>query len=234
MSLDNVDDATRVLEHLEDQWRTALKAESAAEIKKLQEEYSETLRLAEEARAQAAQDTQRVAAELAEHQEKAAEQQRESRAQIDALTTGLLTLQNQHQEDLRRDIETSRAHVQVLLKKYSGESKSRVKSATVIILLATVFAADLSAYLALDPDSLAKKSWILILASAAVILSSGLIGEYVAKKSKSKSKRRFFEQFHSDLFVQRYAEYLEVDYENSSVNIRELPESGEELLAKRN
>ncbi|MNJ68105.1 hypothetical protein D3C77_643250 [compost metagenome] len=113
-----------------------------------------------------------------------------------------------------------------------------MKTTTVIILIATVFAADFSAYLALAPDSFAKKSWILVLASMAVVLSSGLIGKYVAKKSKNKSKRRFFEQFHSDLFVQRYAEYLEVDYENSSVNIRELPESavesGEELLAKRN
>jgi len=238
MSLDNVDDASRVLEHLEDQWRTSLKEESEAEIKKLQEEHSETLRVAEEGRALAAQDTQRVAAELAEHQEKAAEQQRESRAQIDALNTGLLALQNQRQEELRRDIETSRAHVQALLKKYSGENKSRVKATTVIILIATVLAADFSAYLALAPDSFATKSWILILASLAVILSSGLIGEYVAKESKSKSKRRFFEQFHLDLFVQRYAEYLEVDYENSSVTIRELPESvdesGEELLAKRN
>jgi hypothetical protein len=92
--------------------------------------------------------------------------------------------------------------------------------------------------LALAPDSFATKAWIIILASLAVILSSGLIGEYVAQESKSKSKRRFFEQFHLDLFVQRYAEYLEVDYENSSVTIRELTEAadepGEELLAKRN
>ncbi|MDH4552867.1 hypothetical protein [Pseudomonas sp. BN607] len=238
MSLDNVDDASRVLEHLEDQWRTALKEESEAEIKKLQEEHKETLRLAEEATAQAAQDTQRVAEELAAHQEKAAEQQRASSAQIDALNAGLLSLQNQQNEALRRDIETSRARVQTLLEKYSSENKSRVKSATVLLLITAVIFADVSAYLALEPDSFAKKSWIIILASLAVLASSGFIGDYIANNSKIKSRRRFFDQFHSDLFVQRFSEHLEVDYESSSVKVRELPdaivEPNAELLAKRN
>ncbi|WP_145129365.1 hypothetical protein [Pseudomonas sp. URMO17WK12:I11] len=238
MSLDNVDDASRVLEHLEDQWRTALKEESEAEIKKLQEEHKETLRLAEEATAQAAQDTQRVAEELAAHQEKAAEQQRASSAQIDALNAGLLSLQNQQNEALRRDIETSRARVQTLLEKYSSENKSRVKSATVLLLITAVIFADVSAYLALEPDSFAKKSWIIILASLAVLASSGFIGDYIANNSKSKSRRRFFDQFHSDLFVQRFSEHLEVDYESSNVKVRELPEAivepNAELLAKRN
>lgn len=222
MSLDNAEDAARVLEHLEDQWKTALKSEHEAEISKIQDENAQVVRLAQEAADKAQQDAQRVADELAEQQELAAEQQRESERQIERLSAGLEALQGQQKDNLRKDIRTCGTRVEGMIRNYALENRRRCLMMTVGAFILGMVAAVVCAYLAFTPDTIVTKGAVLLLTLIVGGLGSSLLSSKISEWSHRQSRKNFFEEFNGDILIQRHAEFLSVNYDEGTVSIIEV------------
>ena len=219
MSIDNADDAARVLEFLEEQWQSKLKAESDAEICLLLEKHEQTLRLSEEETAEAAAEALRLTEQLVEQQERSRKDQKNSELQIEKLANGLSSVLDAQKEALNRDVATAASQVRALIHKFMVEDQKHQGQIAIAVLVITLIAVIGATIFAFDPSTTIAKISVLALVALATLVGSSWIFKVFNEWNKMRLKKKFNEKFNSDFFIQRYAEHLTVDYDAQKVEV---------------
>lgn len=219
MTLDKVEDAEKVLEYLENQWKDTLKAENQEEIDRLRHEYEEALNLEKETTAKAAQDKVEITRLLEEHKSKSETQIKKNELEILELRNTLEQTQQAKINSDKKDLDIAKAAIETMLSEAERKNHTFLATWARLALIACAFLVGAATYLAFSPNSGWIKTLIITLAVLAAVISSTWAGRKVESRKKSEIKREFFSEISKDFFIQRHIDSLEINYENKEVSI---------------
>lgn len=220
LTLDNVEDAEKVLAHLEEQWKTTLRTESQEEAERVKEEYEEALKFEKEATFKAAAESQEINFQFEQHRLEAAQQHEANQIELSRLRDSLLAMEQSRLDAEEREKQLAKSAVEKLFKDTEGKSHKRLVLAVRTVLAISLLISGVVTYWALAPDSLTIKVLIVLGALTLTLVSSALAGKAIEDWSKSKAHKEFFSKLGNDYVIQRRLECLDIDYSKREVVIR--------------
>jgi hypothetical protein len=220
LTLDKVEDAEKVLAHLEEQWKTTLRAESQEDADRVKKEYEEVLKLEREAAARAANETKEINLQFEEHKLEASNQNEANQIELSQLRESLFAIEQSRVDAENREKQQAKAAVERLFEEAEGNNHKRLALSVKLLLVISLSITGVVTYWALAPDSLLIKALIIAGALTVTFISSALAGKKIEGWSKSKARKEFFSKIRSEYIIQRYIDHLEINYNEREVVIR--------------
>jgi chemotaxis protein histidine kinase CheA len=220
LTLDKVEDAEKVLAHLEEQWKTTLRAESQEDADRVKKEYEEVLRLEREATARAANEAEKINLQLEEHKLEASNQNEANQIELSRLRESLFAIEQSRIEAENQEKQQAKAAVERLFDEAEGNNHKRLALSVKVLLAISLPITGVVTYWALAPDSLLIKALIIAGALTVTFISSALAGKKIEDWSKSKARKEFHSKIRSEYIIQRYIDHLAINYNEREVVIR--------------
>jgi hypothetical protein len=220
LTLDKVEDAEKVLAHLEEQWKTTLRAESQEDADRVKKEYEEVLKIEREATSIAAAEIQEINSQFEQHKIQANDQHEANQIELSRLRESLLAIEQARVEAENREKQLAKYAVEKLFRDTEGENHKRLAFSVKAVLAISLIVSGIVTYWALAPDSLIIKALIVAGALTLTFISSALAGKSIENWSKSKAHTEFFSKLASDYIIQRHIACLDINYSQRKVSMR--------------
>lgn len=220
LTLDKVEDAEKVLAHLEEQWKTTLRAESQEDADRVKKEYEEVVRLEKEATAKAADEAKKINQQFEDHRFEANNQNKANQIELSRLRDSLFALEQSRIDEENQQKQQAKAAVERLFEEAENNNHKRLTLSVKLLLGISLIITGVVTYWALAPDSLLIKALIIIGALTATLISSALAGRKVEDLSRSKARKEFFSKIRTEYIIQKYMDHLTINYDEREVVIR--------------